>query len=71
MLFWNSIFVLAVFAGQYVSYRLLTGDGRSPLLNVAAPAVLILLGVLFLVFTFFPPEVGLFRDGPTGTYGIG
>jgi len=65
-----TIFVLAVFAGQYVSYRLFTGDERSPLANLVAPAIIVALAVLFVVFTFFPPEATIFRDGPTGTYGI-
>jgi hypothetical protein len=65
-----AIFVIAVVLGQYVSYRLLTGDERSPSLNVAAPALVVVLAILFIVFTFFPPEVGLFRDGITHTYGM-
>jgi len=32
--------------------------------------VLIIVAVLFVVFTFFTPEIGLFRDPLTGTYGI-
>lgn len=72
VLFLNvTIFVLAVFCGQLVSYRLLTGDERSPLANLLAPALLVALAALFIAFTFFPPELGLFRDGPTGTYGTG
>ena len=35
-----------------------------------AVAVLCGLGVLFTVFTFFTPEIGLFRDPLTGSYGI-
>ena len=35
-----------------------------------AVAVLCGLGVLFTVFTFFTPEIGLFRDPLTGGYGI-
>jgi len=65
-----TIFVLAVFAGQYASYRLFTGDERSPLANMLAPALLVAMAVLFVVFTFTTPEAGIFRDGPTGTYGI-
>lgn len=65
-----AIFVIAVAAGQMVSYRLLTGDERSPLANALAPILLVAMAVLFCVFTFWPPEVGLFRDGPSGMYGI-
>ena len=33
-------------------------------------AVLCLIGILFVVFTFATPEIGVFRDPLTGTYGI-
>ena len=36
----------------------------------AAVAVLCLIGVLFGVFTFLTPEIGVFRDPLTGAYGI-
>ena len=65
-----TIFVVAVCAGQYVSYRLLKGDERSPSLNLVAPAIIVVLAVLFIVFTFSTPHVGLFEDSLTQTYGI-
>lgn len=40
---------------------------RSPWL---AFAVICLIGVLFVVFTFAPPQIPLFQDPLTGTYGI-
>ncbi len=63
-------FVVAVCGGQYLSYRLLTGDERSPVLNLIAPFAIVVLAVLFVVFTYSPPEVGLFRDAITGGFGI-
>ena len=36
----------------------------------AAMAVLYLIGILFGVFTFLTPEIGVFRDPLTGMYGI-
>ena len=33
-------------------------------------AFFIIMAVLFVVFTFFPPHVGLFQDPTTGTFGI-
>jgi hypothetical protein len=65
-----TIFVLAVLTGQYVSYRLLTGDERRPGINMLAPAVIVVLAVAFIVFTFVPPRAGLFLDTATQTYGI-
>jgi hypothetical protein len=35
-----------------------------------AIALLCVIAVLFVVFTFATPEIGLFRDPLTGTYGI-
>ncbi|MBN1152849.1 MAG: hypothetical protein JXA58_06525 [Dehalococcoidia bacterium] len=66
-----AIFVIAVAFGQYVSYRLFVGDECSSTVNLLAPALMVLMAVLFVVFTFFTPEIGLFRDGVTGTYGLG
>ena len=33
-------------------------------------AVLCIIALLFVAFTFFPPEPGIFKDPLTGTYGI-
>ena len=33
-------------------------------------AVICLIGVLFVVFTFMPPQIPLFQDPLTGTYGV-
>ncbi len=41
---------------------------RRPGLSLAA---LWVIAVLFVLFTFLPPEIGIFRDPLTGTYGIG
>ncbi len=65
-----AIFVIAVAAGQIVGYRLFTGDERSPMANMLAPILLVAMAVLFMVFTFWPPQADLFQDGPTGMYGI-
>lgn len=64
------LFVLCVLGGQFLSYRMLTGDERSPYLNRIAPLALIAVGIVFTVFTFVPPHAAPFVDGPTGTYGI-
>ena len=31
---------------------------------------LLIIGILFFVFTFYPPEIGIFKDPLSGTYGI-
>lgn len=61
------IFVAAVAIGQRVSYRLLFRPRPVP---SAAVALLIVLALAFVVFSYHAPQVGLFRDSSTGGYGI-
>jgi uncharacterized BrkB/YihY/UPF0761 family membrane protein len=65
-----AIFVIAVIVGQLVSYKLLTASPLPARLNRFAPIALVVLGILFVLFTFYPPQVPLFRDSVTGAYGI-
>jgi len=63
-------FVVAVIVGQLVSYKLLTYRELPDMLNKISLVALVLLGVAFLLFTFYPPHLPLFRDPVTGEYGI-
>ena len=63
-------FVLAIVLGQYVSYRLFTGDERSPAAGRLFVLLVIVAALMFVTFTFAPPHVGLFMDGPSGQFGI-
>jgi hypothetical protein len=65
-----AIFIVAVIVGQLVSYKLLTANSLSKRLNRFAPIALAILGVLFVLFTFYPPQIPLFKDSVTGGYGI-
>ena len=61
-------FVSAAIAYLYGARLFRRSDGRC---NAAlAVVVLGILAILFGVFTFLPPEIGLFRDPLTGSYGI-
>ena len=62
-------FFVAVIIGQYISYRLLTREKLADWTEKAALALFVLLGILFVVFTFYPPEIAPFQD-PSGEYGI-
>lgn len=64
-------FVLAVVVGQLVSYRLLTGKRLPYNLDLVSLIALTLLGLAFVIFTFYPPQLGLFQDPITGVYGLG
>jgi hypothetical protein len=65
-----AIFVVAVIVGQLVSYKLLIASPLPKRLNRFAPIALVVLGILFVLFTFYPPHLSLFRDSVTGGYGI-
>jgi hypothetical protein len=65
-----TIFVVAVIVGQLVSYKLLTASPLPGRLNRFAPIALVVLSILFVLFTFYPPQVPLFKDPVTGGYGI-
>lgn len=56
--------------GQLVSYRLLTYRKLPEIFNQISLVALALLGVAFVLFTFYPPHLPLFRDPITGEYGI-
>ena len=64
------IFVVAVVVGQLVSYKLLIASPLPARLNRFAPIALTVLAILFVLFTFYPPQFPLFRDSVTGGYGI-
>jgi len=65
-----STFVVAVIVGQISSYRLLTHKKPSESLNKVSLVLLILLAVVFILFTFYPPQLPIFRYSSTGKYGI-
>ncbi len=67
------LFYLAVFLGQWASYKLLT---RAPLEKKYVQAAIFIFFILFVAFstlTFFPPRIFLFEHldlKDTGLYGI-
>ena len=65
-----SSFVVAVIIGQLLSYKLLTYRQLPRNINKIAVAVIILLALAFIVFTYYPPQLQIFKDSVTGKYGI-
>jgi hypothetical protein len=65
-----AIFVVAIVVGQIVSYKLLMVSPLPKRLNRFAPIALAVLGILFVLFTFYPPQLPLFKDPVSGGYGI-
>lgn len=64
------IFGLAILIGQLTSYKLLTSPQLSISLNKLGLIALVLLGIIFSLFTYYPPHLPIFRNPITGGYGI-
>jgi hypothetical protein len=63
-------FVVAVIVGQLVGSKLLMTSPLPERLNRLAPIALAVVAILFILFTFHPPQSPLFRDPVTGGYGV-
>ena len=65
-------FIISIILGEYVAYKLMKRDDESTVLTESLSVIiLIFLFMCFVIFTYLPPEVNLFRDVTTGVYGIG
>jgi hypothetical protein len=63
-------FVTAVIVGQLASYKLLTYRKLHDKFKTISLIALVLLGLAFALFTFYPPQLPMFRDPISGEYGI-
>ena len=64
------IFIVAVALGQFTSYQILTRKQLSQGLQWFSLAFGIILGLIYGLFTYYPPRVPFFLDPVSGTYGI-
>lgn len=55
-----SSFFIATILGEFVSYVLIMNHFKCN--NILAVIVLIILLLCFIIFTYFPPDLGLFKD---------
>ena len=69
---WFNIAIFFLTAGYvyWLESRLFRREKAVVLPNTAALGLLALIGLLFVVFTFLPPELPLFQDPVTGSYGF-
>ena len=63
-----SSFFISILIGEYVTYKLVKSDFKCN--KTISTVILFFLFILFAIFTFNPPNIGLFEDPITGTYGI-
>lgn len=61
-------FFVAVILGEYLAYKLMTSNFKCN--NLMAICILTIILICFIVFTYFPPNIEIFRDSVTNQYGI-
>lgn len=61
-------FFVAILLGEYFAYKIMLSNFSCN--NKIVIIVLITLLLCFIIFTYFPPQIGLFKDPITGQYGI-
>lgn len=64
------IFLLAVIIGQMVSFTILTLRKLPRSTMYTGIGIIFLVGLILVLFTFFPPHWPILLDENTGTYGI-
>lgn len=68
-----ALFYIAVFIGQWVSYKLLTSAPLAPRFTQAAIGLFVVMFAAFSTFTYYPPNIFLFEHldlKNTGLYGV-
>lgn len=61
-------FFVAVILGEYLAYKLIISDFKCN--NIIAIIILTIILICFVIFTYFTPNIGLFKDPVTNQYGI-
>ena len=61
-------FFVAVILGEYVSYKVMLSKASCDNYKIVIFFSILLFSFIF--FTFFPPQIGLFKDPITNNYGI-
>ena len=61
-------FFVAVILGEYLAYKLMISNLNCN--NIIAIIILTIILICFVVFTYFPPNIEIFRDPVTSEYGI-
>ena len=65
-----AIFFISAAVAYLYETRIFKADKLNFRSSKAAIAVLCVIALLFVVFTFVTPQIGIFKDPVTGTYGI-
>ncbi len=61
-------FFVAVILGEYLSYKLMISNFKCN--NIIVTIILITMLTCFIVFTYFTPKIGIFKDPVTNQYNL-
>ncbi len=61
-------FFISIILGEYITYKSI--NNKYKFNNIIAIITLIILLLCFIIFTYFAPKLGIFKDPLTGKYGI-
>lgn len=64
------LFIVSVVLGEYIAYKIMITNNRFSCNNRIAIIFLFLLLASFIFFTYYTPQIGLFKDPITNGYGI-
>lgn len=64
-------FIASIIIGEIIAYKLMIReDESSKQTKILAIIIILFLLICFIVFTYCPPQVNLFKDSTNGSYGI-
>ena len=64
------IFLAATIVGQLTSYKIMTSAKLPKFLSFVSLFFIIILALVLMFYTLYPPHLPIFLDANTGTYGI-
>jgi hypothetical protein len=62
-------FIISVLLGQYFGYKIMTSNKNYNLEKIGVILIVVMV-IKFLLFSYFPPKIFLFKDPVSGGYGI-
>ena len=64
------IFYFSILISQILGYKVVTGRRVNIKLEERSKYIVIFIFLLFIIFTFIPPKLNIFKDEVTSTYGV-
>lgn len=65
-----AIFYIAILLAQIFSYKEVTSKDVNIKYEEISKYLVIMIFIMFVIFTFIPPKIDIFRDEVTSTYGV-